>query len=251
MLRILLVGANGAMGCTLQQVIADSGFAVVAAGVDAHAKDHDTPNFPMYTRMEDVTEKVHVLIDFSHPSLLNSVLEYGICTQTPTVLCTTGYSEADEQRIRDAATKLAVFRSMNMSYGIHAMRKLVQQAVSLLWNDYDVELIEAHHNKKADAPSGTAKMLLTTIHDAVPNEEITLVHGREGISGIRPKNEIGVHALRGGTIAGEHTILFAGNDEMIEIKHTALSKRVFAQGALKAARFLAGKTDGLYDMNNL
>ena len=250
MLRILLIGCNGAMGHIVQQVTTDTGYAVIVAGVDQNAKSQNA-GFPIYTCIDEVREQAHVIIDFSHPRLLPSVLDYAKRTKIPAVLATTGYDDEAENLILEASKSVALFRSMNMSYGIHAMRKLVKLAAELLHSDYDMEILEAHHNKKADAPSGTAKMLLSTIREALAEEDLHVVYGREGMPGKRASNEIGIHSVRGGTIPGEHTVLFAGYDELIEIKHTALSKKVFAKGALKAARFLAGKADGLYTMNDI
>lgn len=248
MLRVLLTGCNGSMGRTIREIVAPDSSIEIVAGVDQTGDA--SAAFSIVANIDDVREPADVIIDFSHPSLLRPIAQYAVRTQTPVVLATTGYSADDEEYVREIAKDVAVFRSMNMSYGVHAMRQIVRLAAQLLGNSCDIELIEAHHNQKADAPSGTAKMLLTTMQDAL-EQPPTIIHGREGIVGKRPAGEIAVHAVRGGTIPGEHTVLFAGCDELIQIRHIALSKKIFAQGAIKAARFLPGKPAGFYDMSSL
>ncbi|MDR3184352.1 MAG: 4-hydroxy-tetrahydrodipicolinate reductase, partial [Prevotellaceae bacterium] len=187
------------------------------------------------------------LIDFSHHSNIEKILQYALPHQKPLVICTTGFNAVQEAQIKAAAEKLPVVYAQNMSVGVNVMMNAVKNISAALGNAFDVELIEAHHNLKEDAPSGTAKMLLSAINHI---EDKTVVYGREGHRK-REKNEIAVHAVRGGTIAGVHTVLFAGDDEIIEIKHTALSKKIFAMGALRAARFVVHQSPGLYGMTDV
>ena len=190
-----------------------------------------------------------VIIDFSHFSRMNSLLEFAQEKKIPLVIATTGYGTEIEEKIKQAAEKIPVLLSSNMSLGINLMQDILEKIVPVLYENYDIEVVEAHHNKKIDSPSGTAKTLVETI-EAGCRDTMKKQYGREGISP-REKNEIGIHSLRGGTIVGEHSVLFCGNDEIIEIKHTALSKKIFAEGAIKAAQFLAGQKPGLYTMKDI
>ncbi|WP_462427935.1 4-hydroxy-tetrahydrodipicolinate reductase [Fusobacterium varium] len=198
---------------------------------------------------ELATETGDVIIDFSHYSRLNSLLDYSKEKRIPLVIATTGYSNEILKKIKEAAREIPVLLSSNMSLGVSLLNDILERIVPVLYGNYDIEVIEKHHNKKVDSPSGTAKNLIETIKKSC-SETMREQYGREG-NRKREKNEIGIHSLRGGTIIGEHSILFCGEDEVIEIKHTAMSKKIFAAGALKAAEFLIGKEAGIYTMKNI
>ncbi|HCD59437.1 MULTISPECIES: 4-hydroxy-tetrahydrodipicolinate reductase [Exiguobacterium] len=230
-------------GATGQYVVELAPQSVMAI-VD-RTKSSDT--IASYAELTEMSETVDAIIDFSHPSLLPDLLAYGLATKTPLVIATTGFSEAELASIKDAAKEIPIFQSYNMSYGIAMVQQLLKTLVPLA-GAYDIELLEKHHNQKVDAPSGTAELLLQTIQTA---RDVTPVYDRSQTRQKRETNEIGMHAMRGGTIFGEHEVLFAGVDELIEIKHTALSKKVFASGAIKAAEALIQKTAGLYTLETL
>ncbi|BBA50521.1 4-hydroxy-tetrahydrodipicolinate reductase [Fusobacterium varium] len=198
---------------------------------------------------ELATETGDVIIDFSHYSRLNSLLDYSKEKRIPLVIATTGYSNEILKKIKEAAREIPVLLSSNMSLGVSLLNDILERIVPVLYGNYDIEVIEKHHNKKVDSPSGTAKNLIETIKKSC-SETMREQYGREG-NRKREKNEIGIHSLRGGTIIGEHSVLFCGEDEVIEIKHTAMSKKIFAAGALKAAEFLIGKEAGIYTMKNI
>lgn len=233
------------MGRVIQQLVAERTDCTIVAGVDLFADS--TAAFPAYTSIADVQEEADVIIDFSHPSLLTPILSYAAQKGgIPAVLCTTGYSAEQVEALKTAAQTQPVFYSRNMSLGINLLIELSKKAAKVLGDQFDIEIIEKHHNKKIDAPSGTAKMLARAIEESGDFPE---VHGRDGVCP-RQKGEIGIHAIRGGTIVGEHTVLFAGDDELIEIKHTALSKQVFVAGAIKAAEFALSAPKGFYSMGD-
>jgi len=247
MLNIILTGSSGAMGKCLVEMIEESSDMQISAGVDRSINDQYS--FPQFTSFTDEV-KGDVIIDFSHFSVVPALLDFSEKSGIPAVICTTGLTEDIITRIDDVSKKTALFRSGNMSLGINLLIDLVKKAASVLQGSFDMEIIEKHHNKKVDAPSGTAKMIANAMKEAVESDP-RFVYGRAGNEAKREQNEIGIHAVRGGTIVGEHDVIFAGIDEVIEIKHTAASKKVFAQGALEAARFMAGCTPGLYDMNDI
>lgn len=190
-----------------------------------------------------------IIIDFSHYSRLDTLLDYSKNKRIPLIVATTGYSDETLRKIEETAKEIPILLSSNMSLGVNLLNDILERIVPVLYGNYDIEVIEKHHNKKIDSPSGTAKTLVETIERSCP-ENMREQYGREGNSK-REKNEIGIHSLRGGTIVGEHSVLFCGEDEIIEIKHTAMSKKIFAMGALKAARFLIGKEAGLYTMKDI
>lgn len=203
----------------------------------------------VYKTFEDVPNKIDVIIDFSHPSNLDKILKFALKTKTPVVFATTGFADTDYEKIRNASKEIAVVVATNTSLGVNLLNELMKYIVPVLAENFDIELIEKHHNKKLDSPSGTAKTLLEKIQASLP-EPKTYVHGREGMAK-REKSEIGVHAVRGGSIIGEHSVIFAGEDEIIEIKHEALSKRIFSTGACSAAAWLVGKPVGYYSMKEV
>jgi len=242
-----MVGCDGAMGRVISDQADERDTCCVVAGVDREARQGE---YPVYDSFEDIKEDIDAVIDFSSRNVLIPLLNYAIKNNKPVILATTGYTDKDMEAVLEASKKIPVFRSANMSYGINVMIKLLEKAAELLEDGYDIELMEKHHNKKVDSPSGTAKMLLKTINDSL-NERRELVYGREGNDSKRQEKEIGVHSIRGGTMSGEHEVMFAGVDEIIQIRHTATSKKVFAIGSIKAAEFMADKAPGFYDMNDM
>lgn len=195
------------------------------------------------------TETGDVIIDFSHYSRLDSLLDFALRKKIPLVIATTGYSADILNKIKEYSNEIPILLSSNMSLGINLILDILDKIVPTLYKEYDIEIIEKHHNKKIDSPSGTAKTLLEAVERNCA-ENMKKVYGREGIEA-REKNEIGIHAIRGGTVVGEHSVMFYGNDEIIEINHTALSKKIFAEGALKAAEFLISQKPGLYTMKDI
>lgn len=196
----------------------------------------------------DIKEKIDVIIDFSNPVNLDMIIDYCTKNNTPVVIATTGYSDEQKAKISDLGKKVPVLWSSNYSLGVILLNRLVKQITPILKDNFDIEVIEAHHNKKIDAPSGTAKMLVKSICDA---GDFKVVNGREGVSKREPYKEVGVHAVRGGTIVGEHEVMFCGNDEIISLKHSAHSKAIFAVGAIKGAKWLLDKSAALYDMEDV
>ena len=248
MIGIALVGANGKMGQVISKLLSESESAGIVCGIDINTSVKNS--FPVYTNFADAKETFDVIIDFSHPSSLEDTLSFAISNKKPLVLATTGYSPEQTELIREASEKIPVFFSANMSLGINLLIDLVKKATSLLQDGFDIEIIEKHHNQKIDAPSGTALAIADAINETCDKSN-EYVYDRHSTRKKRSKNEIGIHSLRGGTIVGEHSVIFAGNDEFIEIKHTATSKEIFAVGAIKAAKFLIGKEAGFYAMNDI
>lgn len=243
-MKLLICGVMGKMGQLLVHQVGANPQITLIGGIDSKGrKMQDCDVFQSF----DNAPLADVIIDFSYPDQLDSLLTYAFDHQIPLVLATTGYTLQQEQVILSASEKLPIFRSANFSYGVLVMRKLLAVASELLGNGFDIELMEAHHNQKADAPSGTAKLLVKSINDALPSQrDVVFTH-----QGKRNPDTIGVHAIRAGAIAGDHTVLFASDSESIEISHRAFSKEVFAQGALRAAAFIADKPNGLYTMDDL
>lgn len=248
MLNIILIGCCGRMGTAVTAAAKNSDNIKIVAGVDVY--DSGDRAYPVYGNVADVNENADVIIDFSNPSSLGSVLAYSLKNDVPAVLCATGYSGEDIAAIRGASEKVAMFRSGNMSLGINVLSKLAKAAAEILGGSFDVEIVEAHHGNKLDAPSGTAIMLEQAVAEGLSYEP-DVVYDRHDRIAKRPKNEIGMHSIRGGTIVGEHEIIFAGNDEIVKLSHTAMSRNIFADGALRAAEYLAGKAPGMYDMGDV
>ncbi len=237
------------MGRAVQQLVAAREDCEIAAGVDLLGDTSAT--FPAYTKIEAVQEPVDVIIDFSHPSLLTPILSFAAQKGgIPAVLCTTGYSQEQVAALKVAAQTQPVFYSRNMSLGINLLIELSKKAALVLGDQFDIEIIEKHHNQKIDAPSGTALMLADAIA-GVREGETQYVYDRHAQRKKREKSEIGLHAVRGGTIVGEHEVIFAGNHEVITLSHSAQSKELFATGAVNAALYMCGKAPGLYDMSNM
>ena len=249
MVRILLCGCFGKMGRVIQQLVAERTDCTIAAGVDLFADS--AAAFPAYTNIADVQEEADVIIDFSHPSPLTPILSYAAQKGgIPAVLCTTGYSAEQVEALKTAAQTQPVFYSRNMSLGINLLIELSKKAAKVLGDQFDIEIIEKHHNQKIDAPSGTALMLADAIA-SVRDGETQYVYDRHAQRKKREKSEIGLHAVRGGTIVGEHEVVFAGNHEVITLSHSAQSKELFATGAVNAAVYMCGKGPGLYDMSDM
>lgn len=247
MVSILLCGAGGKMGQVITQAVAQRSDCRIAAGIDLHAPACD---YPVYASADQCTEPCDVIIDFSHPSALSPLLEYAISHRLPAVICTTGLSEEQIESIHQAARQIPIFFSANMSLGVSLLCELAKKAAQVLGGDFDIEIIEKHHNRKVDAPSGTALMLADAISCALPQQP-QYIYDRHSRRAPRSREEIGIHSVRGGTIVGEHEILFAGHDEQISLTHTAASKEIFATGAINAALFLANQKAGLYNMGDL
>lgn len=239
------------MGRAVSKLTKDASNATIVAGVDIVAGDDETTGgFPIYNNLSKVIEPADVVIDFSSPSALSEIISYSKRNDLPVVLCATGYSKKQIHDIDTAALSIPVFRSGNMSPGINLLIDLVKQSIVALGSDYDIEIVEKHHNRKVDAPSGTAIMLADAAAEALGNNP-EYIYERHSSNNKRSKNEIGISSVRGGTIVGVHEVIFAGIDEVIELKHTAASRDVFAVGALMAAKFMVGKKPGLYNMSDV
>ena len=248
MIRVMISGFNGAMGKNVREVVDGFEDMETVCGFDKIITG-DEP-CPVYSSFEDVKEDVDVVIDFSHFSLVDELIDFCVSTDTTLVCATTGLSEGTLEKLDSASEKIPVFKTGNFSYGVSVVEKMLEVAAKLLCADFDVEIIEKHHNRKVDAPSGTAFMLA----DAVKNnseKELEYRFDRHGKACKREQKDLTIHAVRGGTIVGEHEVIFAGNDEIIEVKHTALSRKVFANGAVKAARYIYDKKNGYFQMNDI
>lgn len=247
MINILLSGACGKMGNAVARCALEDNDLKITAGVDRAEMLCD---FPVYKSFDNVNSVPDVIIDFSHISVLDSLLSFAIKNNVPVILATTGYSTEQIAAIKDASSKIPVFFTANMSLGVNLLCSLAKSAAKILGGNFDVEIIEKHHNQKLDAPSGTALMLANAVNE-VFDDKYTYEYDRHSKRQKRSKNEIGIHAIRGGTIVGEHDVIFAGHDEVITLSHAAQSKEVFAAGAVKAAKFIVGKSAGLYDMGSI
>lgn len=249
MIKILLSGCNGRMGRAICDICSKSEDLKIVAGLDINTVQ--LSDFPVYDDITKVKEDADVAIDFSNPQVLKSLLCYCMDKKLPVVISTTGHSETQIAEITAASKQIPIFRSGNMSLGINVLLMLVERAASILGDTFDVEVIEKHHNQKVDAPSGTALMIADRLKESLPYDA-EYVYDRHNVRQKRDRKEIGLHSVRGGTIVGEHEVIFAGRDEVVEIKHTAQSREVFAAGAVKAGAFLAECTEpGLYNMDDL
>ena len=250
MINILLHGAGGRMGRAIADIVKAKENMRVICGVDIAATGEF--DFPVFTDFSDVPEdtEIDVIIDFSHFTAVPGVVSFAKKRGIPAVIATTGLSEEQLADVKALSSRVAVFRSANMSVGISLLKQLVCEAADFLGDGFDIEIVERHHNQKLDAPSGTALAIADAINDTL-SEPAEYVYDRHSVRRKRRKTEIGISAVRGGTIVGDHEIIFAGNDEVIELNHHAASKEVFAVGAIKAAKFIVGKTAGMYAMNDL
>ena len=249
MVKMIMHGCNGKMGQVITKIVKEDTNAQIVAGIDKYM---GIPNeYPVFESIEKCDVEADVIIDFSNAAAVDGLLDYCVEKQVPVVLCTTGLSEEQLKKVQEASKKVAVLKSANMSLGVNMLLKLLQDATKILAPaGFDIEIVERHHNQKVDAPSGTALAMADSINEAL-DHEYTYIYDRSQVRQKRDKKEIGISAVRGGTIVGEHEVIYAGEDEVIEFKHTAHSKAVFAKGAVEAGKFLKGKEAGLYDMKDV
>ena len=249
MVKIIMHGCNGHMGQVISDIVEKDPDAEIVAGIDI--ADQGKNSYPVFTDIDACQTEADAIIDFSSAKATDKLLEYSAARQIPVVLCSTGLSQEQLAKVEETSRKVAVLKSANMSLGINTLLKLVQDAAKVLAAaGFDMEIVEKHHRLKLDAPSGTALALADSINEAMDNQ-YHYVYDRSQKREKRDDKEIGISAVRGGTIVGEHEIIFAGQDEVIEFKHTAYSKAIFGKGAVEAAKFLAGKPAGRYDMSDV
>lgn len=248
-MKVLLHGCNGRMGQVLVRLISEASDMEVVCGVDSFPEKYNN-NFPVYENLEEATEDVDILIDFSNHSCIDNIIKFGKQRGLPLIICTTGFTPEESSLMLDASKFIPIFNSANMSIGVNILISLVEQAAKSLYEDFDIEIIEKHHNQKLDSPSGTALMIADAINSTLDNE-YDYVYGRHSKTQKRTKKEIGIHAIRGGSIVGEHQVIFAGGGEVIEVNHSALSRDVFGYGALAAGRFMLNKKPGMYNMDDV
>ncbi|MEG2143929.1 MAG: 4-hydroxy-tetrahydrodipicolinate reductase [Oscillospiraceae bacterium] len=248
MIRVIMHGYNGRMGRVIRESLKGQSDMEIACGIDSFS-DGGEEN-PLFKVPQDCNIAGDVIIDFSHFSATPALLEFALKTKTPLVIATTAINEELMEKIKEASQEIAIFKSRNMSLGINLVAKALKSIAPALEDSFNMEIIEKHHNKKVDSPSGTALLLADAINESL-QEKKSYIYGRHGTNDECKLSEMGIHAIRGGTIPGEHTVIFAGDDEIIEITHTALSRKIFANGAIDAARFLAGKPKGFYTMEDL
>lgn len=249
MIKMMMHGCNGKMGRMITEIVKGDENAEIAVGVDAYT---EVPNdYPVFDSIEKCDVDVDVVIDFSNAGAVDGLLDYCVAKKLPVVLCTTGLSEEQLRKVDEASKEIAILKSANMSLGVNLLLKLLQDAAKVLAPaGFDIEVVERHHNQKLDAPSGTALALVDSVNEALDNE-YHYVYDRSQVRQKRDKKEIGISAVRGGTIVGQHEVIFAGTDEVIEFHHTAYSRSVFGKGAVEAGKFLAGKEAGMYDMGDV
>ena len=249
MVKMIMHGCNGKMGQVISKIVQEDSNCEIVAGIDKYMGIAN--DYPVFDSIEKCNVEADVVLDFSTATAVDELLDWCVEKQVPVVLCTTGLSEEQLAKVKLVSEKVAVLKSANMSLGINMLLKLLQDATKILApTGYDIEIVEKHHNQKVDAPSGTALALADSINEVL-NNEYSYTYDRSQERKKREKTEIGISAVRGGTIVGEHEVIFAGEDEVIEFKHTAYSKAVFAKGAVEAGKFLKGKGPGLYDMSDV
>lgn len=249
MVKIMMHGCNGVMGQVISKIIEETEGAVMACGVDRVDDGHN--DYPVFTDINACDVEVDAIIDFSAAPAVDGLLDFAVERQIPVVLCTTGLSDEQLEKVHEASKKTAVLRSANMSLGVNTLFKVLKSMTKLLADaGFDIDIVEKHHRRKLDAPSGTAIALAEAVNEPL-NNEYEFVYDRSQRREQRPKKEIGISAVRGGTIVGEHEIIFAGQDEVIELKHTAYSRAIFGKGAVSAALYLTGKEAGMYDMSDV
>jgi 4-hydroxy-tetrahydrodipicolinate reductase len=251
-MRIMLTGYNGRMGRAIIETAAyKSDEFDIVVGIDINPAAINV-TFPVFLKPSDYKEEIDIIIDFSHHSAIDSLLEYAANKKIPVVIATTGHTPEEIKLIESYSDKIAVFKSVNMSVGVNLVAELAKKAAVLLKADFDIEIIERHHNQKLDAPSGTALMIAEEIASVFDDsEKPEYIYDRHNVRRSRGRKEMGIHAIRGGTIIGDHEVIFAGTNELISISHSAQSREMFANGALAAAKFLHGSPPGLYDMKDL
>lgn len=248
MIKVLLHGCSGRMGKVISSTALSFNTLKIVAGIDRFKTNE--LDYPVFTSLKDCTVDYDVLLDFSSAAALKSLLDFSKKTKKPIVICSTGFTQEDLNLIDETSNLIPLFRSGNMSVGINLINNLLRKITPFLYNNYDIEIVEKHHNQKLDSPSGTAVLLADTIKKSI-SEETKFVHGREGIAK-REHTEIGIHAVRGGGIVGDHEVIFAGAGEVIELTHKAISREVFAVGALKACEYMGNISEaGLYDMDDV
>ena len=249
MVRVIMHGCNGHMGQVIREITEQDPDITIAAGIDI--ADNKNNPFPVFTSLEACKAEADVIIDFSTAKAVDALLDYSAGRGIPVVICTTGLSEEQMVHLKEISQKVAVLKSANMSLGVNTLLKIVKEAARILGGaGFDMEIVEKHHHFKVDAPSGTALALADSINDAMEGR-YHYVYDRSQKREKRDAKEIGISAVRGGNIVGEHEVIFAGTDEVVEFKHTAYSKAIFGKGAVEAAKFLAGKPAGLYDMSDV
>ncbi|MCD8181398.1 MAG: 4-hydroxy-tetrahydrodipicolinate reductase [Firmicutes bacterium] len=248
MTKIIMNGCNGKMGQVITRLVSQDSECEIVAGFDVNDTIENT--YPVYSNPDEFTGDADVIIDFSHPSALTNILGYCKKRKLPIILATTGFTDEQKKEFTNASNEIPVFFSANMSLGINLLIDLAKKATKLLEGSFDIEIVERHHNQKIDAPSGTALAIADAIDETL-SYPAEYVYDRHSVRRKRKKTEIGLHAVRGGTIVGDHEVIFAGTDEVIELKHSAHSKEVFAVGAIKAAKFITDKPAGMYNMNDL
>ncbi|MFW5780887.1 MAG: 4-hydroxy-tetrahydrodipicolinate reductase [Bacillota bacterium] len=247
-MNILIYGIGGAMGKTIYNCLKEEKQAIVCCGVDKYLKQNIF-DVPVYKDCKDIDKKVDCIIDFSVHNAVYDYIPYAINKKIPVVIATTGFNKEEQSLIDDAAKFIPVFQSGNMSLGINILMQLVKKTAKAIGDKADIEIVEMHHNNKVDAPSGTAVMLADSIKEELPSTEYN--YGREGIVGKRPKNEVGIHAVRGGSIVGKHEVMFIMNNEIVKLSHESESKTIFARGSINAALFLVKQPKGKYNMDDL
>ncbi len=245
MVKIFLTGISGKMGKTICRYTEESGCASISGGLDTA----DAPDYPTFRRAADVNVDFDVIADFSRPQTLDEVIALSDRYERPVIIATTGYDENGMKKIEALSKRRAVLMSGNMSFGVTLLTALLEKAAAALGDGFDAEIVEKHHNQKADAPSGTSLMLARSVQSARPESRI--ICGRSGANCKRDKNDISISSVRGGTVVGEHEVMFLGNDEIITLSHSAFSRKIFAVGAVKAAKFLIGKKPALYGMRDV
>ena len=249
MTKIIMLGCNGRMGQMITDMVKQDDEGTIVAGIDI--VDNRDNGYPVYTKLADCDVEADAIIDFTSATDFESRMDYAVDKQIPIIECSTGLSEEQMDYLKKASEKVAVLKSANMSLGINLLMKLLKEAaVKLAGDGFDVEIVEKHHNQKLDAPSGTALALADSINEAM-DDRYEYIYDRSQVRQKRDKKELGISAVRGGTIVGEHEVIFAGTDEVITFKHTAYSRAVFAKGSITAAKYLKGKAAGLYDMSDV
>ena len=249
MTKIIMLGCNGRMGQMITDMVKQDDECTIVAGIDI--VDNRDNGYPVYTKLADCDVEADAIIDFTSATDFESRMDYAVDKQIPIIECSTGLSEAQMDYLKKASEKVAVLKSANMSLGINLLMKLLKEAaVKLAGDGFDVEIVEKHHNQKLDAPSGTALALADSINEAM-DDRYEYIYDRSQVRQKRDKKELGISAVRGGTIVGEHEVIFAGTDEVITFKHTAYSRAVFAKGSITAAKYLKGKAAGLYNMSDV
>lgn len=248
MIKLIVSGCNGKMGSVVTQIALEDDLTEIVAGFDINTENKY--GYSVFDNPEDFKERADVIIDFSHPLMLEKSLAYAVNSKTPIVVATTGLDEKQKASLIEASKIIPVFFSANMSVGVNLIIDLAQKAAKSLEEKFDIEIIEKHHNRKIDAPSGTALAIADAINASLKDKK-EYIYDRHAHRQKRSSAELGIHSIRGGTIVGEHEVIFAGEDEIIEIKHTAMSRDIFAQGAVTAAKYICGKDAGFYDMKRM